>query len=445
VIPGLLNDPNIRWVLGGCVLLGISSGVLGSFALLRRRSLMGDALAHAALPGVCLGFMVSGTRSLGPLLLGALIAGLVGAFCIQAITRYSRVKEDAALGIVLSVFFGVGIVLLTLIQHSDRGGQAGLDKFIFGQAASMVGSDVRIMSICALVVCVVSVLLFKEFKLLCFDPDFGRGIGFPSPVLDGLLLLLLVGVVVIGLQAVGVVMMAAMLITPAAAARLWTDRLNRMVVLAGLFGAVSGALGTLLSLVAEKMPTGPLIILAATAVFLFSFIFAPRRGLLGKILRLFALRAKVGRENALRTLYEAAEAAGKWDLAVTPAVLSAHRGQSPRQMAAELRRLKGEGLTEAVERREAGAPLSAALEGPAYRLTERGLRAAYEVVRNHRLWEMFLMHEGHLGADHVDRDADLIEHHLTRDILDELERLLRVHGREPELPPSVHPIAEVRA
>jgi manganese/zinc/iron transport system permease protein len=420
-------DANATWVLAGCTLLGISSGVLGSFALLRRRSLMGDALAHAALPGVCAAYLATGARSLPLFLLGALVAGLLGALCIQLITRYSRVKEDAALGLVLSVFFGFGIVLLTLIQHTARGNQSGLDKFIFGQAASLMGADVQVMAGCAAVVCVLAAALFKEFKLLCFDPGFARGLGYPTAVLDGLMMLLIVLAVVVGLQAVGVVLMAALLITPAAAARLWTDRLNVMVALAGVFGAASGALGTGLSSIAQRLPTGPLIVLAATSVFLFSLIFAPRRGLLGRALRLVALRAKVAREHVLRAAYEVAEQSGRWDAPLTAAQLAAHRGQATTTVVLWTRRLAGEGLlTES---------------GGGYQFTEKGLRAAYEVVRNHRLWEMFLMHEGQLGADHVDRDADYIEHHLSRDIVAELERLLRVHGRAPELPPSVHPVA----
>jgi manganese/zinc/iron transport system permease protein len=417
---------NLLWVLGGCVLLGISSGVLGSFALLRRRSLMGDALAHAALPGVCLAFLLTGTRSFPALLTGALIAGLLGAACIQVITRNSRVKEDAALGLVLSVFFGFGILLLTLIQRSETGNQAGLDKFIFGQAASLVGADVRTMAICAGVVCLLSFALFKEFKLLCFDQGFGRGIGFPIGVLDSLMMFLIVLVVVIGLQAVGVVLMAALLITPAAAARFWTDRLSTMVTLAGAFGALSGALGTLLSASVTGMPTGPLIVLAATAVFLLSLVFAPRRGLLAKALRLLSMRAKVGRENALRALYELREAAEDWDTPAKPEALLSRPGEASTGIREQLSRLQREGL---VQRSPEG-----------YRLTEAGLQEAYEIVRNHRLWEMFLMHEGQLGADHVDRDADFIEHYLPKDIVQELERLMRVHGREPEMPESVHPV-----
>ena len=202
------------------------------------------------------------------LLAGALVAGLAGAAAIQAITRHTRIKEDGALGIVLSVFFAVGILFLTIIQHSGAGNQAGLDKYVFGQAASLVGQDVKIMTACAIVVCVVAAGLFKELKILCFDPGFASGLGFRPAVLDGILMALIVLAVVIGLQAVGVVLMAAMLIIPAAAARLWTDRLGRMVALAGAIGAASGALGTVLSLQALRLPTGPLIVLASAGVFL---------------------------------------------------------------------------------------------------------------------------------------------------------------------------------
>ena len=295
------QDPNTRWVLAGWSSWDLSSGVLGSFALLRRRSLIGDAVAHAALPGVCLAFILTQSRDLATLLVGAALAGLLGAACVQGITRTSRVKEDAALGIVLSVFFGMGIVLLTLIQNTPSSSQAGLDKFIFGQAASLIGRDVQVMAVCALVVCLVVAVLFKELKLLCFDPGFSRGMGRPTGVLDGLLLLLLVLSVVVGLQAVGVVLMAAMLITPAAAARFWTERLDRMVILAGLYGGAAGAIGTMLSTLAPRMPTGPLIVLAATGIFMFSLLAAPRRGLIARALRRSVVRgeAEAGSEAVM--------------------------------------------------------------------------------------------------------------------------------------------------
>ncbi|MFD2613739.1 metal ABC transporter permease [Paenibacillus gansuensis] len=292
------GDPNTQWVLLGCLLLGLSSGVVGSFTFLRKQSLMGDALAHAALPGVCIAFMLTGVKSIFLFLIGAAAAGLLATFGIGYITRNSRIKQDAALGIILSVFFGVGIVLLTQIQHSVGGNQSGLDKFLFGQAASMVLKDVYMMSLISLFVIGSCVLLFKEFKLLSFDPGFARGLGFPVPFLDQLLMFLIVVVVVAGIQAVGVVLMVAMLITPAVSARYWTERLGIMVLLSGLFGALSGVLGTLLSTLANNLPTGPLSVLAATFLFLISLLFAPRRGIVSKLWIRYAVRRKVLSETA---------------------------------------------------------------------------------------------------------------------------------------------------
>lgn len=296
----LLTDPNMQWILIGSMLLGLSSGVLGSFAYLRKQSLMGDALAHAALPGICISFMLTGSKSIGFFLIAAAIAGLIATFGIGYITRNTRIKQDTALGIVLSVFFGFGIVLLTQIQHSDSGNQSGLDKFLFGQAASMVLSDVVTMGVVALLLVLVCTILFKEFKLLSFDPGFARGLGFPVPFLDQFMMFLIVVAVVVGIQAVGVVLMSALLITPAVSARYWTERLGVMVVLSGLFGAMSGTVGTLLSATANDLPTGPLSVLAATLLFVLSVLFAPRRGVLAKILLRKSVRKSVVREREMQ-------------------------------------------------------------------------------------------------------------------------------------------------
>jgi manganese/zinc/iron transport system permease protein len=280
------------------MLLGLSSGVIGSFAYLRKQSLMGDALSHAALPGVCIAFMLSGSKSIGLFLLGAAVAGVIATFGIGFITRNSRVKQDAALAIVLTVFFGIGIVLLTRIQHSGNGNQSGLDKFLFGQAASMMLSDVMIMAAISLVLVTVCSLLFKEFKLLSFDPGFARGIGYPVAFMDQLIMFLIVVAVVVGIQAVGVVLMSALLITPAVSARYWTEKLGMMVVLAGLFGALSGLIGTFISASGNNLPTGPLTVLVATAVFALSVAAAPRRGVISKLLLRASVRTQVRREQA---------------------------------------------------------------------------------------------------------------------------------------------------
>ncbi len=291
-------DPNVQWILFGSMLLGLSSGVIGSFAYLRKQSLMGDALSHAALPGVCIAFMLSGSKSIGLFLLGAAVAGIIATFGIGFITRNSRVKQDAALAIVLTVFFGIGIVLLTRIQHSGNGNQSGLDKFLFGQAASMMLSDVMIMAAISLVLVTVCSLLFKEFKLLSFDPGFARGIGYPVAFMDQLIMFLIVVAVVVGIQAVGVVLMSALLITPAVSARYWTEKLGMMVVLAGLFGALSGLIGTFISASGNNLPTGPLTVLVATAVFALSVAAAPRRGVISKLLLRASVRTQVRREQA---------------------------------------------------------------------------------------------------------------------------------------------------
>ncbi|GMX61498.1 hypothetical protein Elgi_13020 [Paenibacillus elgii] len=307
----LFRDPNAQWILMGSMLLGLSSGVLGSFAYLRKQSLMGDALAHAALPGVCIAFMLTGSKSIFFFLLGAIVAGLAATFGIGYVTRNSRIKQDTALGIVLSVFFGLGIVLLTKIQHGGSGNQSGLDKFLFGQAASMVLSDVITMAVVALLLTMICALLFKEFKLLSFDPGFAKGIGLPVAFLDQFMMFLIVVAVVVGIQAVGVVLMSALLITPAVSARYWTEKLGVMVALSGVFGALSGFFGTLLSGMANNMPTGPLTVLAATFFFVVSVLFAPRRGLLAKLLERLAVKRSVLSERELRPQLHGIGAAGE--------------------------------------------------------------------------------------------------------------------------------------
>lgn len=284
MILNMLQDPNTQWILFGSILLGISSGVIGCFAYLRKQSLMGDALSHAALPGVCLAFILTGVKSIFFFLIGAVVSGILATISIGFITRQTRIKQDSALGIILTVFFGIGIVLLTQIQHSASGNQSGLDKFLFGQAASMISTDVFTMGGICLFIIGMSFLFYKEFKLLSFDPGFAKGIGLPITILDQLIMLLMVIAVVIGIQAVGVVLMAALLITPAVSARYWTEKLHVMIILAGMFGAISGFIGTVISTWANNLPTGPLIVLAATSIFVISVIFAPNRGVIAKIL-----------------------------------------------------------------------------------------------------------------------------------------------------------------
>lgn len=296
----LVFDYTLRNVALGAAILGVVGGVLGSFAVLRRQGLYGDALAHATLPGVCVAFILAGTKAPALLLAGAAISASLGALLILAVVGGTRIKQDAALGIVLSVFFGFGTVLLTYIAGSGNSGQAGLDRFIFGQAATMVAGDVLAMGVLGGASLVLVALLFKEFKLLSFDPDFAASAGYPVGRLNLLLTSLIVVAIVIGIQTVGVILMAAMLITPAAAARQWTERLSAMIAVSGLFGAASGVTGAVISATGPDLPTGPLVVLVATAILLVSLAVGSSRGALWE-----RLRASRNRREALRGESEA--------------------------------------------------------------------------------------------------------------------------------------------
>ncbi|QKV17456.1 metal ABC transporter permease [Oricola thermophila] len=301
-----LSDYTIRNVALGAALLGLISGVLGSFAVLRRQSLLGDTLSHAALPGVCLGFIVAGTRDLGYILGGALITGALAALFMLLLTRNSRLKTDAGLGISLSVFFALGVVLLTWIQSTGNAAQGGLDSFLFGQAAAILRSDLWIMGGITAAALAVVAAFWKEFKLVTFDPVFARTLGLPVLVLEIALTVMIALAVVVGLQMVGVVLMAAMVIAPAVAARQWSSRLEVMVLLSALIGMISGMAGAIVSALGRGLATGPLIVLAASAAVGFSLLFAPGRGIVWEMIRRARNRRSLRSQRVLTTLYRLA-------------------------------------------------------------------------------------------------------------------------------------------
>lgn len=278
-------DHTARVVLAGCALLGLAGGVLGSLVVTRRQSLVGDVISHAALPGVVLAFLFTGSRATPVLAAGAAAAGLLGMGGAGWVLRRTRLKEDGVLGLVLAVFFGLGLMLLTWLQKRPDAAQAGLDRYLFGSAATLLVSDVAWMAGGALAVLAVLALGWKEFALLAFDAEYAAQLGRPVWGLDLLLTALVVGVIVLGLQAVGVVLMSTLLVAPAVAAREWTDRLGRLAALAGGLGALSGLLGGAASLSMEKIPTGPAIVVAATALALLSLLLGTRGGILGAAAR----------------------------------------------------------------------------------------------------------------------------------------------------------------
>ena len=279
----LFSDYTFLVVATASALLGITSGVLGSFAVLRKQSLLGDGISHATLPGVVMAFLLTGNKNTEVLLLGALITGLLALFCISYIIKNTRVKFDAALALVLSVFFGVGMILLTLSQKIPNANQAGLDSFIYGQASSILKRDEIFLAICSVCLLSIVAILWKEFKLVSFDPDFAKTIGLPVTALNLLLNLLIVIAIIIGLQTVGVILMSAMLIAPAVAARQWTNKLWKMVFFAAFISCISSVLGTMISSSVSKLSTGPVIVVCVSVISIVSILFAPKRGVIFQI------------------------------------------------------------------------------------------------------------------------------------------------------------------
>lgn len=279
----LFSDYTFQTVALGSALIGVISGVLGSFAVLRKQSLLGDGVSHSALPGVVMAFILSGNKNTEILLLGALISGVLATLFIISIVRHTRIKFDSALALVMSVFFGLGLVLLTYVQKVPNSNQAGLKRFIFGQASTLLQRDIFLMAICGIVLFTLVLLFWKEFKLFTFDADFAQSLGFSPKKLNLLLSFMIVLAIIIGLQTVGVILMSAMLITPAVAARQWTNKLWVMVMLSAMFGAVSGIAGTAASSLVPKLPTGPAIVVCVSIIVIISVLFAPGRGVLHRI------------------------------------------------------------------------------------------------------------------------------------------------------------------
>lgn len=381
---GVTYTYTVRTVAVGGAILGMVSGVLGCFAVLRHESLMGDALSHAALPGVAVAFLIAG-RELSVLLVGAGIASWLGVQFISAVIDTTRIKQDTAMGIVLAAWFAAGIALLTYIQNRSDASQAGLDTFIFGQAAAMVTSDVILISVVGLVAFGVVALMWKEFKLVTFDLDFARANGFRVPLINGVLSTLIVIAIVLGLQLAGVVLMVGMLIAPGIAARQWTHKLGQMVILSAFFGAFAGGLGAVLSAVDANMPTGPMIIVVAFLVVMLSIGLAPERGLIWTTLRRRRDRRRFAAQSTLRDLYRYARSHGGPTHPV-PHTFIVGIGNSK----LGLSQLEKQGLVKQ--------------QDDNWVLTEQGVSAARQDVHNQQLWEIYRMYGDELDLPLVNED-----------------------------------------
>ena len=439
-----LRDANTRVVIIGTLLLGLASGLIGVFALLRRRALVGDALSHAALPGICLAFMTLGYKSFGGLLLGALISGIIGVLTILFITQNKRIDQDTAIGVVLTSFFGLGICLSRLIQNHPDGTQAGLENFIYGKAASMLVADAWFIAIVCGVVVLTVLLLFKELALICFDPDYARTTGWPVLALDIVLMASIVAVTMVGLQSVGVVLIISLLITPSAAARFWSNDLRIVLLLSATIGAISAVTGTAISALTPQLPTGPVIVIAAALIFAVSATFAPKRGILSRYLVFKSLQGTIRRQNLLRAIFELLESNSPDEGDSSQAALKRALKESflPEQLVEGGAGTRSDVARELTSARQDRLVIDVeSAHGRSFKLTEQGIARAIEVVRNHRLWELYLINFADIAPSHVDTSADRIEHVLAHDTVEKLEAELRTVYPEWDLslPSSPHP------
>lgn len=396
---------NTNAVILGTTLLGIAAGVIGSFALLRKRSLTADALSHATLPGIAGSFLIATSlgysgRSMPLLMFGAAITGIIGVACIHLILHHSRLKEDAAIGIVLSVFFGIGIVLLSLVQTSSSGSGAGLNHYIYGQTAAMTRSDAALMGIIGIVASIIALVMLKEFMVVCFNETFARSTGLPVWLIDSIMLGLVVLITVSGLQAVGLILIVAMIIIPPAAARFWTDRLWKLVLISALIGGLSGYAGASISALFPRKPAGAVIVLVAGSIFGLSMLFAPTRGILADTIRRLKLKVLIARDHVLESLYE------------IESNIEGARQPNTSKLLIQLMSMRG-WITK---------------PNNTLALTDTGRAQGKRIHRNHQLWEQYLVSYADIAPTHVDWSVDQVEHVLTDELIAELEEALRVRG-----------------
>lgn len=443
----LLQDYNTRVVFAGTVLLGLCGGVVGTLLLLRKRALLGDVASHSALPGVglaylCMERMAPGDGRWFPgLLMGAALAAGCGLLCSQAIQRIRRIHDDAAMAITLSLFFGGGVVLFTMIQGLSTGQSAGLSEFVFGKAAVLVSADVQLLAWASLLVLGVCVLLQKEFTLLCFDSEYARAGGWPVQTLDLILTGLVIGVTVLGMQSVGLLLIVALLVIPATAAEFWTVRLGPMQLIAALCGGAAAGLGVLCSAAFPRLAAGAMIVVCAASLFALSFLFGRRKGVVWRWMAARHSSFEIGRDDLLRACYELLEP----QLTERSTLESLSELPIARKALESARSWSTGRFSQLLNDALHGAWLRYDAEGT-LRLTGKGRREAVRAVRRHRLWELYLIEHLAVTPAQVDQSADSVEHLLKADAIEELESLWQTTHPQARIPENPHRTtsAEVR-
>ena len=408
------RDPNIVMVVVGICLLSISAAMVGTFTFLDKKALVGDAISHAVLPGVCLAFMFAGNKNPYWIVLGAFTTGAISTYCISWISASTKLKEDTVIAAVLSIFFGVGILLLTQLQQTGNAALSGLDHFLFGNAISIIREDLFVYGALASLVIICLLLFYKEFKLIIFNPSFAQSVGLPIKRLKFIFNTLLVMAVVTGIQAIGVVLMAALLITPAAAARFWTNRLHVMLILAVVFAIISGISGAYISYALPQMPTGPWVVMVISFLAFFSFFFAKKKGMVSRWISQRSYQRKIHRDHILKTLFQ------QWE-----------KKQTGMTYGELINQFQGKASTTNHYINSLTKNSLLSQNDNVINLTSEGFTEAKRIVRLHRLWELYLSQYLNLAPDHVHEMAEKMEHLITPELEAQLDASLDYPKADP--------------
>ena len=388
-------------------LVGITCGVLGCFVVLRRMALIGDALSHAILPGVVIAFLISGNTGVWGLLFGALLAGLMTAVLINVVSHKSRTKEDSAIGIVFTALFALGLIL---ISNLPQGTHFDLKCFVFGLPDAVSVEEMQLMAVITALVIGTIILLYHPLKLVSFDPVVATAMGIPVLFFHYLLMGMISATVVAGLKTTGVILVVAMVITPASAAYQLTNRFSRMLLLAGLFGGLSAILGMILAFVINA-PSGPSMVLVATLIFALSMLFSPSHGYVFEKLRKHRLKRHIEGEDVLKAVYKI-EQAGE---TATREKISNRAGLTLAHLAGLFSNLQRQDLLQ--------------FAGTSATLTDAGRKRAVEMVRSHRLWESYLAERANMDPENIHPHAEKLEH--VHELADEVARTLGHPKHDP--------------
>ncbi len=410
------KDANITNVLLGTLMLGFTCGIVGVLAVLNKKALIVDAVSHSILPGICIGFILSGVKNPIYLIAGGMLAGAFAVFLVDWISKVSRIKKDAAIAITLSLLFSVGVILLNKIQHSGNSNQSGLSDFLFGKAATIIRSDLYVFGVLCAIVFSVIPLFYQHFKIALFDEGFSRTIGLNKKLIQSLISSLIIISTAIGIQTVGIILMSALIITPASSAFFWTNNFKKSIIISGFFAATSSVLGVFISYLSPNMPTGPWIIVVLSSIAISSSLFS-KKGLITKRFKAINNKRKMISDNVLKTLYKLGEKENKIDKGYSIGEIQNFHQTAFHELSKGLNILKKQGFVF-----EAGA---------IWTLTDKGISESKRIIRIHRLWELYMEKFMQIPSDHVHESAESIEHIMTPELEAELLKKMGKPKNDP--------------